>query len=53
MPDEQSDTYYPLFCYGAAPVDLAESLELIANGIINVKDMISHSVGLEGYPEGF
>lgn len=39
--------------YGAAPVDLAESLELIANGTINVKDMISHSVRLSDIQEGF
>ena len=53
MSDEQSDTHYPFFCYGAAPVDLAESLKLIANGAINVKDMISHSMRLEDIQKGF
>ena len=37
----------------ALPVDLAESLELIANGTINVKDMISHSVRLADVQKGF
>ena len=51
--DEQSDTHHPFFCYGAVPVDLAESLELIANGTINVKDMISHSMRLADIQKSF
>ena len=39
--------------YGAAPVDLEESLELIRNGTINVKDMISHKFRLEDIQKGF
>ncbi|MBW6469963.1 MAG: alcohol dehydrogenase catalytic domain-containing protein [Methanosarcinaceae archaeon] len=39
--------------YGAAPVDLEESLELIKNGTINVKDMISHKFRLEDIQKGF
>ncbi|MCL7411481.1 MAG: alcohol dehydrogenase catalytic domain-containing protein [Methanosarcinaceae archaeon] len=39
--------------YGAAPVDLEESLELIRNGTINVKDMISHNFRLEDIQKGF
>ena len=39
--------------YGAAPVDLKESLELIKNKKINVKDMITHKLPLEKIQEGF
>jgi L-iditol 2-dehydrogenase len=39
--------------YGAAPVDLEESLELIKNGTINVKDMITDRVRLEDIQKGF
>ena len=39
--------------YGAAPIDLEESLELIKNGKINVKDMITHRLPLEEIQEGF
>ncbi|NJD77145.1 MAG: zinc-binding dehydrogenase [Candidatus Methanoperedens sp.] len=39
--------------YGAAPVDLEEALELIKSGKINVKDMITHKVGLEDIQKGF
>ena len=39
--------------YGAAPVDLEESLELIKNGKINIKDMITHKLPLEEIQEGF
>jgi L-iditol 2-dehydrogenase len=39
--------------YGAAPVDLAEALELITNGTINVKDMITDRVRLEDIQKGF
>ncbi len=39
--------------YGAAPVDLAEALELIKDGEINVKDMITDRVRLEDIQRGF
>ncbi len=39
--------------YGAAPADLEESLDLIANKKINVKDMITHKLPLEKIQEGF
>lgn len=39
--------------YGAAPVDLEESLNLIKNRKINVKDMITHKLPLEKIQEGF
>ncbi len=39
--------------YGAAPVDLEESLELIKDGKINVRDLITHRVKLEDIQKGF
>ena len=39
--------------YGAAPSDLKEAMELIAEGKINVKDMITHKLPLEDIKEGF
>ncbi len=39
--------------YGAAPVDLEEALELIKDGKINVKDMITHRVKLVDIQKGF
>ncbi len=39
--------------YGAAPVDLEASLDLIQNGKINVQDMITHRLPLEEIQEGF
>jgi len=39
--------------YGAGPVDLEESLDLIKSGKINVKDMITHRLPLEEVQEGF
>lgn len=39
--------------YGAAPIDLEESLELIKNKKINAKDMITHKLPLEKIQEGF
>ena len=39
--------------YGAAPVDLEESLGLIKNRKINIKDMITHKLPLEGIQQGF
>ncbi len=42
-----------LSSYGAAPKDLQESLELIKNKKVNVKDMITHKLQLEKIQEGF
>lgn len=42
-----------LSSYGAAPVDLEESLDLIKNKKINVKDMITDRVKLKDIQEGF
>lgn len=39
--------------YGAAPEDLEESLKLIKNKKINVKDTITHKLPLEKIQEGF
>ncbi len=39
--------------YGAAPADLEEALELIKDGKINVRDMITDRVRLEDTQEGF
>jgi len=39
--------------YGAAPIDLEESLDLIKDRRINVKDMITHRLPLEEIQEGF
>ncbi len=39
--------------YGAAPIDLQESLDLIKNKKINVRDMITHKLPLEKIQEGF
>ena len=39
--------------YGAAPIDLEESLNLIKDNKINVKDMITHKLPLEKIQEGF
>ena len=39
--------------YGAASADLKESLDLIKNKKVNVKDMITHKLPLEKIQEGF
>ena len=39
--------------YGAAPDDLAESLAILAEGEIDVKDMITHKLSLRQAAEGF
>ena len=39
--------------YGAAPIDLQESLSLIRQGKIEVKDMITHKLPLEDIQKGF
>ncbi|MBN1244775.1 alcohol dehydrogenase catalytic domain-containing protein [Candidatus Bathyarchaeota archaeon] len=39
--------------YGAAPNDLAESLAILAEGKLNVEDMITHRLSLRQAAEGF
>jgi L-iditol 2-dehydrogenase len=39
--------------YGAAPNDLTESLAVLAQKKLNVKDMITHRLGLRRAAEGF
>ena len=39
--------------YGAAPVDLEESLGLIKNGKVNIGKMITHRVALDDIQKGF
>ena len=39
--------------YGAAPKDLQESLELIKNKSINVKDLVTHRFSLDDIQKGF
>jgi len=39
--------------YGASSADLEEALELIGNGKVNVKDMITHRLPLKDIQEGF
>ncbi len=39
--------------YGAAPKDLVESLAILAEGELNVKDMITHKLSLGQAAEGF
>jgi L-iditol 2-dehydrogenase len=39
--------------YGAAPADLKEAMDLIESGKVNVKEMITHTLGLEQIQEGF
>ena len=39
--------------YGAAPKDLQESLDLIKNKKINVKDLVTHRFSLDKISEGF
>ncbi|MBI4697674.1 MAG: zinc-binding dehydrogenase [Nitrospirae bacterium] len=41
------------FSYGASPDDLRTSLELIASGTVNVRDMITHRVALSDIQTGF
>jgi len=42
-----------LSSYGAAPQDLQKALELIENGNIHVRRMITHRVGLSDIQQGF
>ena len=39
--------------YGAAPDDLAESLAVLAEGKVNVEDMITHRLSLQQAAQGF
>jgi L-iditol 2-dehydrogenase len=39
--------------YGAAPVDLEDSLKVLATGRLNIKDMITHRLDLREAQEGF
>jgi threonine dehydrogenase-like Zn-dependent dehydrogenase len=39
--------------YGAAPCDLEESLEILAQKKVNVTDMITHRLSLQQTAEGF
>jgi L-iditol 2-dehydrogenase len=39
--------------YGAAPSDLEESLEILAQKKVNVTDMITHKLSLQQTAEGF
>jgi L-iditol 2-dehydrogenase len=42
-----------LSSYGAAPQDLQKALELIENGKVNVRGMITHKVALSDIRKGF
>jgi L-iditol 2-dehydrogenase len=39
--------------YGAAPIDLEESLAVLATGRLNIKDMVTHRLSLRDAQEGF
>ncbi|MGA3173736.1 MAG: alcohol dehydrogenase catalytic domain-containing protein [Syntrophorhabdales bacterium] len=40
-------------CYGAAPLDNKQAMELMRAGNVDVKDLITHRYGLEDIMEGF
>jgi L-iditol 2-dehydrogenase len=40
-------------CYGAAPLDSRQALELLRRGTVQVQDMITHRFGLEEIGEAF
>ncbi|MCX5807102.1 MAG: alcohol dehydrogenase catalytic domain-containing protein [Proteobacteria bacterium] len=40
-------------CYGAAPLDNVQAMELIRAGNVHVEDMITHRFGLEDIAKGF
>ena len=40
-------------CYGAAPLDNRQALELLRSGNVDVKDLITHRYGLEEISKGF
>ncbi len=40
-------------CYGAAPLDNVQAMELIRAGNIDVRDLITHRYGLEDIAQGF
>ena len=39
-------------CYGAAPLDNMQALELIRHGTVTVDDMVTHRFGIDGIGEG-
>ena len=53
IPDFWRNEITVLSSYGAAPVDLEESLQLIADKKVNVKDTITHKLPLDQIQEGF
>jgi len=40
-------------CYGAAPLDNSQAMELIRAGNVDVRDLITHRLGLEEISKGF
>ncbi len=40
-------------CYGAAPLDNLQALELIRHGTVNVTDMVTHRFGIDRIGEAF
>jgi L-iditol 2-dehydrogenase len=40
-------------CYGAAPLDTAQAMELIRAGNVDVRDLITHRYSLEEISKGF
>ena len=40
-------------CYGAAPLDNRQALELLAHGTVQVTDMITHRIPLDGLARAF
>ncbi len=40
-------------CYGAAPLDNVQALDLLRSGRVDVKDLITHRFGLEEISRGF
>lgn len=40
-------------CYGAAPIDNMQAMDLIAQGRVNVSDMVTHRFGIDHIGEAF
>lgn len=40
-------------CYGAAPQDSRQALELIRSGVVNVDDLVTHRFGIDAIGEAF
>lgn len=40
-------------CYGAAPIDNMQAIELISRGVVTVTDMITHRFGIDQIGEAF